>query len=256
MQFVMRSATRARAPNARENNVKRGTKRFYNTVAVTPVEGGFAVTLDGKAMRTPASASLILTHAPLAEAIAKEWHGQAEWIEPDTMPLTRYANTVIDRVAPRREQLVAELAKFAGHDLLCYREAVTTELMQRQAAAWDPWLAWAAEHYGAELAIGQGVTHIEQSPEALERLRRVIAAHDAHRLAVLHAAITITGSAVLGLAFVGRVLDAEAAFAASRVDEAYQAELWGRDGEAEAREARLLADLKAAECYLSLLPSA
>ena len=233
--------------------LKRGTKRFYQTVAVAPMESGYAITLDGKALRTPASANLILTHRPLAEAIAQEWHGQGEWIEPDTMPLTRYANTVIDRVAPRREQLVAELAKFAGHDLLCYREAATAELMRRQAAAWDRWLAWVAEHYDAEFAIGQGVTHVEQSPEALERLRRAIAAHDAHRLAVLHAGITITGSAILGLAFVARALDSEAAFAASRVDEAYQAELWGRDGEAEAREARLLADLKAAEYYLSLL---
>ncbi len=234
--------------------MKRGTKRFYEAVNVAPVEGGYAITLDGKAMRTPASANLILPHRPLAEAIAREWRGQGEWIEPEAMPLTRYANTVIDRVTPRREQLVAELAKFAGHDLLCYREAVTTELMQRQAAAWDPWLAWATERYGAELAVGQGVTAIEQSPEALEGLRRAIAAHDEHRLAVLHAGITITGSAVLGLAFVALKLSATAAFDTSRLDEVYQAERWGRDGEAEAREASLLADLVAAESYLSLLP--
>src|SRR5258706_10501979 len=129
-------------------------------------------------MRTPASASLILTHKPLAEAIAEEWRWQGQWIEPDVMPLTRYANTVIDRVTPRREQLVAELAKFAGHDLLCYREAATAELMRRQAVAWDPWLAWVAERHGAEFAIGQGGTHIEQPAEALEGVARAIAAHD------------------------------------------------------------------------------
>jgi len=236
--------------------MKRGTKRFYKIVGVAPVASGFTVTLDDKPIRTPASASLILTHEPLAEAIAEEWRAQGDWIEPDKMPLTRYANTVIDRIVPRREQLVADLVKFATHDLLCYREAVTAALMQRQAVAWGPWLAWAAERYGAELNIGQGVTHIDQPEEAIERLAAAIAAHDAHRLAVLHAGITITGSTVLGLAFVARALDAEAAFAASRVDEAYQAELWGRDGEAEAREARLLEDLKAAQTYLSLLPPA
>lgn len=236
--------------------MKRGTKRFYTTVSVASVAGGFGIALDGKAMRTPASASLVLTHRPLAEAIAAEWRGQGEWIEPDAMPITRYANTVIDRVTPRRAELIAELAKFAGHDLLCYREAVTDDLMRRQAAAWDPWLAWAAERYGAELAIGQGVTHIAQPAEALEPLARAIAAHEAHRLAVLHAGITITGSAVLGLAFLARALDAQAAFDTSRVDEAYQADRWGRDGEAEAREARLLADLQAAEAYLALLPAA
>ena len=236
--------------------MKRGTKRSYQTAAVRRAEGGYAITLDGKAMRTPASANLILAHQPLAEAIAGEWRAQGEWIEPDTMPLTRYANTVIDRVSPRRDQLVAELVKFAAHDLLCYREAVTEELMRRQAAAWDPWLAWAAERHGARLATGKGVTHVAQSPKVLERLAAEIKAHDIHRLAVLHAGITITGSAVLGLAFVARVLDAQRAFETSRVDESYQAERWGRDGEAEAREARLLEDLKAAEYYLSLLPPA
>ena len=235
--------------------MKRGVKRFYKAVAFEPVAGGFAVVLDGKPIKTPSGSALILSER-LADAVAAEWEAQDGFIEPDTMPLTRYANTVIDRITPRREQVVAELAKFAGHDLLCYREATTAELMRRQAAAWDPWLAWAAESYGADLAVGQGVAHIHQPPEAIERLTKAIAAHDVHRLAVLHPGITITGSAVLGLAFLTRALDADSAFAASRVDETYQTELWGCDGEAEARETRLLADLKAAERYLELLPPA
>jgi chaperone required for assembly of F1-ATPase len=193
---------------------------------------------------------------PLADAVAEEWRGQGERIDTEIMPLTRYANTVIDRVKPRRAQLVNELAKFAEHDLLCYREAVTASLMRRQAVAWDPWLAWAADMYGADLVVGHGLMHIEQPPVAVGKLSEAIAAHDDHRLAVLHTGVTITGSVILGLAFVSRALDAAGAFAASRIDEAYQAELWGRDAEAAAREARLFADLGAAEHYLSLLPPA
>lgn len=234
--------------------LKRGTKRLYKAVEAARAADGFAITLDTKPVKTPAGNAFALQTGKLADAVAEEWRAQRDFIDPDTMPLTRYANTVIDRVGPRRDQIVEELAKFAGHDLLCYREAVTAELMRRQAAAWDPWLAWAADRFGAELTVGQGVAHIEQPPQALERLARAIAAYDAHRLAVLHAGITITGSAVLGLAFVERALDAAAAFDASRVDERYQAELWGRDAEAEAREARLFADLEAAELYLMLLP--
>ena len=236
--------------------MKRGVKRFYKLVAVSSVDGEHALLLDGKAMRTPAKARFVLSHPLLVEAIAEEWRGQGEWIDTEAMPLTRYANTVIDRIEPRRGQIVEELAKFAAHDLLCYREAATVELMRRQTAVWDPWLAWAADRYGADLIVGRGLMHIEQPPEALERIAQAIERHDSHRLAVLHAGVTITGSTLLGLAFVAGTLDAAAAFAASRVDEAYQAEFWGRDAEAEARETRLLADLQAAARYLAQLPAA
>jgi chaperone required for assembly of F1-ATPase len=235
--------------------VKRGAKRFYKDVAIARASDGFSVTLDGKPIKTPSGNALVVNET-LAAAIAQEWNAQGEFIDPETMAMTRYANTVIDRVEPRRAEIVAELAKFAEHDLLCYREAVTTELMRRQAAAWDPWLGWAGDQYGVDLVVAQGVTSVEQPAEALVRLRQAIGEHDPHRLAVLHAGITITGSTILGLAFVARALDAASAFAASRVDESYQIALWGSDAEAEARAARLLADLKAAEHYLSLLPEA
>lgn len=234
--------------------LKRGTKRFYQTAAAEEIADGYAVTLDGKPIKTPAGKALVLDQR-LAEAIANEWDSQGAFIEPDTMPLTRYANTVVDRVEPRRAEVAEELAKFANNDLLCYREAMASELMRRQAAAWDPWLAWAADRYGAELAVGQGVTHLEQPAEAVEALRRAIAEHDPHRLAVLHTAITITGSAVLGLAFVSGELSAEGAFAAAHVDELFQEERWGRDKEAHLARTRRLSELEAGGSYLSLLPA-
>jgi chaperone required for assembly of F1-ATPase len=234
--------------------VKRGIKRFYEQVYVGDADEGYAVRLDGKPIKTPGGNDFVVPTEALAEAVAAEWRAQVDEIVPDTMPLTRYANTVIDRVTVRHAIIAAELAKFAAHDLLCYREDVTTELMQRQAAEWDPWLAWAADRYGVALEVARGLTPIEQPADSLERLAKAIAAHDAHRLAVLHTGITITGSAVLGLAFVARALDAAKAFAAARVDETYQAERWGRDDEAVARDARRLADLQAAERYLTLLP--
>lgn len=233
--------------------MKRGAKRFYETVAVGAEANGFAILLDGKPIKTPAGNALLAPLHKLAEAVAEEWRGQGDVIDPDAMPLTRYLNTVIDRVEPRREEIVADLAKYAGHDLLCYREASSTQLMQRQAAAWDPWLAWAADRYGADLVVGQGLGHIEQPPEALEALRDAIAAMDSHRLAVLHTGIAITGSAVLGLAFVARALEAREAFAAAHVDELFQEERWGVDEEAQAARARKLAELKAGERYLMLL---
>src|SRR5262249_44168322 len=175
--------------------MKRGVKKFYEQVYVGEVDDGFAVRLDGKPIKTPGGKDFVVPTEALAEAIAEEWRGEGGVIEPDTMPLTRYANTGIDRGTPRHDAIASALAQFAGHDLLCYREDVTTELMRRQADAWDRWIAWAADRYGVELDVAQGLTPIEQAPETLERIEQAIKAYDAHRLAVLHTGITITGSA-------------------------------------------------------------
>jgi chaperone required for assembly of F1-ATPase len=233
--------------------LKPGAKRFYKEVAVAEDGGGFALLLDGKPVKTPAGHALRAPTRALAESIAGEWRAQGDIIVPDTMPLTKSLNTVLDRVAAHREEIIEDLAKYAGSDLLCYRADSPAELMLRQQEAWDPWLAWASERHGARLLVTLGMSHIVQSEEALARLRAAIAAHDDHALVALHAAITITGSAVLGLAFAARAITGEAAMQAALVDEDYQAELWGRDLEAERLRARRLAELKAAEAYLALL---
>lgn len=233
--------------------LKPGIKRFYKSVDTREGAAGFAILLDTRPIKTPAGKPL---HAPtcvLAEAIAAEWRGQGDTIFPDTMPLTKTLNTALDRIAPNRDAIVEDLAKYAGADALCYRAQSPIELFRRQAAAWDPWLDWAGERFGARLAVTTGVTHIAQPPDALHRLRDAIAAHDDHRLVALHMGITITASAILGLAFATRTLTADEAFAAAQIEETYQAELWGLDAEAEKARANRLADLKAAEAYLKLL---
>ena len=52
-------------------------KRFYKETAVDAGDGGFRVLLDGKPMRTPAKAVLVVPTQALAEAIAAEWRGGA-----------------------------------------------------------------------------------------------------------------------------------------------------------------------------------
>jgi chaperone required for assembly of F1-ATPase len=230
--------------------MKPGTKRFYKSV---DVGDDLAILLDGRTVKTPAGAKLVAPTRMLAEAVAGEWRRQGETIAPDTMPLTKLLNTALDRIAANREAIVDDLAKYASSDLLCYRAEAPAELVHRQAAAWDPWLDWAADRFGARLTVTTGVTHIDQPQDALARLRQAVAAHDDHRLVALHAGITITGSAVLGLAFAARALNADDAFVAAQVDERYQAELWGTDAEAEKARANRLAELKAAEKYLKLL---
>ena len=53
-------------------------KRFYKDVAVTPQEGGFAILLDGRTVKTPARNILVLPTEKLASAIAAEWREQGE----------------------------------------------------------------------------------------------------------------------------------------------------------------------------------
>lgn len=225
-------------------------KRFWKTVSVVPAEAGFAVYLDAKPVRTPAKRPLIVPTPGLGEAIAAEWQAQQDLIRPDTMPYTRAANSALDKVQPLMDAVVDELAGYGGTDLLCYRATGPQALIARQAAAWDPLLAWAGGALHAPLAVTAGVIPVPQPPDSLTRLRDHVAAHTAFHLAGLHDLVAISGSLILALAVAQGRLNVDEAFDASRIDEAWQAEQWGEDAEAAAHEAlRAEAFRRAARFY-------
>jgi len=229
-------------------------KRFYKqAIASGSPDGCYAVLLDGKAVKTPKRALLLLPHLALVESIAGEWDSQDEDINPQTMPLTRLAFAAIDVVVPEREAVTEQLLNYARHDLLCYRAEGLPELTARQAQVWDPLLDWAAESYGARLNIGSGIRHVEQPLKSIVALEQAIARYGEFKLAALHAATTITGSLILALALAAERVKAEEAFAAATLDEVFQAEKWGRDMEAEQRRLRLHFELAAAARFLRLL---
>jgi chaperone required for assembly of F1-ATPase len=225
-------------------------KRFYRQVAVLPADGGIAVCLDGRPIKTPDKAALELPTAALAEAVADEWRAQEQDIDPLAMPFTRLANTAIDRIAPRRAGVIAEIVAYGGSDLVCYRVAHPADLAARQAAAWQPLLDWLAERHGARLESRLGVVHKAQPQAALEALAEAVQPFTDMELAAVHSATSATGSLVLALALAARRIDAEAAFAAGQLDEAFQAERWGEDDESVLRRAELRADLAAAADFL------
>jgi chaperone required for assembly of F1-ATPase len=223
-------------------------KRFYKDASVGE---GNAVLLDGKPVKTPRGAALILPTRALAEAIAEEWRTQEGDLKPDAMRLTKLAFAAID-AAPERASMAEQAAAYAKSDLICYRAEGPDALVIRQAHGWDPVLDWLHQTHGARLKTATGIGYVDQPPEALARLCARAASLDPFALAALHTATTITGSFALGLALSEGRLTAADAFALSRLDEAFQAEKWGRDAEAEARAAALLADLEAAEHFLRL----
>ena len=226
-------------------------KRFYKAVGVTQVGGTFGILLDGRPIKTPRGEMLALHTSALADAIAAEWAGQGETIDPVAMPLLRLANTVIDGAA-NHEALIAAILRFGENDLLCYRAHQPPELARRQGEAWDPFLEWAERQFGAKLAVAAGLNHIDQPPEAIAALRAAITAFDPFALAGLHVIASVTGSLLLGLAMAeGRTSPAHA-FKLSRLDEDYQAEKWGTDREAEIRAAALARELDKAHELIAL----
>lgn len=227
-------------------------RRFFKQVAVVEREAGLQVTLDGKPIRTPAKAAMVLPTRALAEAVAAEWRAQGAEIKPDTMPLTRLAGLAIDRVALRREAVVDEVAAYAGADLVCYRAERPPRLRVRQDACWQPLVDWAAARYDARLKVASGIVPLAQPAEVIESYRRVVAAFDDMMLAALRAAAAACGSLVIALALREGRLDAAEAFEASQLDEAFQIEQWGEDPLAARRRAGVKADIADAAAFMAL----
>lgn len=210
-------------------------KRFWTDVTIDAGE----VRLDGRPVRTPGRAPLTLPTDALAEAVADEWRVVGETLDPRGMPLTGLANAAIDRIAPDAATFADDLARYGESDLLCYRADDPADLVARQAAAWDPPLAWATRRYDVHFELATGVIHRPQPPATVHRLGDAVRAQSAWRLAGLSPIVSITGSLVLALALVEREMDAEAVWTAAQLDEDWQAERWGHDPlAADARAAR------------------
>lgn len=229
------------------------SKRVWKTVSVREQDAGHAVYLDSRALMTPGRAPLTLPTAGFAQAVAQEWNDVADKVDPSVMPLTRAANSAIDKVAVQHKAVADLLAEYGGTDVLCYRADSPAELAALQAAHWDPMLAWADGAFGAALRPYTGVMPRPQPQDSLARLSANVAACDAFTLTALHDLVTISGSLVLGLAVLGGRLGADEAFDLSRLDADWQARQWGADDIAQTAAANHRRDMRAAARMLDLL---
>lgn len=221
-------------------------RRFWKQATVRDIGAGYEVALDDKPIRTPGKLPLLLPTRALAEAIAAEWDAQDGVIDPNTMPLTRAANSAVEKVAPQFDAVADMLGEYGGTDLLCYRATEPDALVAAQAKDWDPLIDWSATHLRAPLRITQGVIPVAQDAGSVAQMRERIGQLDPFALTALHDLVTLPGSLVLGLAVLEGRLSAEQAFTLSRLDEEFQASRWGRDPEAdEAAENRRQAMLSA-----------
>ncbi|TZG26319.1 ATP12 family chaperone protein [Sphingomonas montanisoli] len=228
-------------------------KRFYADVTTAPADGGHAILLDGRSVKTPKRAALIAPTPMLANAIAAEWEAQAETLDPRTMPLTGIANAAIDQVLANPAPFAAIVAVYGETELLCYRADSPAELVARQAATWDPLLGWARERYDIGFTLVTGIMHQPQPAETVARLAQAVSALDPFRLAALQPIVTIGGSLVVALALLEDHIDPVEAFDTTHLDELWQVEQWGEDVlAAQARDARRH-DFAAAARFLTLL---
>ena len=232
---------------ARRDLKKALPKRFYAQAHFEARDGAFVLLLDGRPAQTPGRNRIALPTQAAAQLIADEWQAQADQIDPATMPITRIVNSAIDGVAREMDAVRAEIAKYAGSDLICYRASDPEALVEAQAQAWDPVLAFIRDTFGARFVLAEGVMFAEQPDHALAALRKAIDAFDSELpLATLHVMTTLTGSALIALALVHGHFDLDAAWAAAHAEEDYQMRIWGADAEALARREKRWAEMRAA----------
>ena len=225
---------------------------FWKTAEAIETDAGHEVRLDGRPVRTPAKTQLVLPTAALAAAICQEWQAQEEVVDPGKMPLTRTANSVLDKVMPQQAGVAEVIAEYGGADLLCYRASGPSELVARQAEAWDPLLKWAEEHLDAPLRVGEGVVHVAQPAESLAALRARVLKLSPWQLAAFHDLVALSGSLVIGFAATQNKLPVEELWQTSRIDETWQIEQWGEDDEATATAAVKQAAFLDAHRFLEL----
>lgn len=216
-------------------------KRFWKDAGVCEVAGGFSVTLDGRALRTQGGRAQVVPNRALAEALAAEWARQGEEIDPAGFVLRDLADMAIDVIGPDRATAIADLLRYAETDTLCYRADPDEPLHARQAEVWEPLLASAEARWQVELRRVCGVIHRPQPPATLAQLEAALAAEDDFALAALTPLTTLSASLMVGLLAMQDGADARMLWAAAELEEAWQAELWGRDDEAEERRARRFA---------------
>lgn len=228
-------------------------KRFYKTVCVVPSGAGFSLQLDTRDLKTPLKAALVMPTRQMADAVAMEWQAQEDSIKTDTMPLTRLANTAIDRVAARRDDILQELVAYAGTDLICYYADYPDALVTRQKQLWVPYHAWMKEMHGISLRFTSGIMHVKQPTETLAAVQDILVPMDSFRLTALHGLTTGLGSFTLALSVVTGSNTLDQVWEAAMVDELHQEEEWGADSEAVDKRKALYMDMKDTEKFLLCL---
>lgn len=210
-------------------------KRFYKQVTVAEDAGGWRVQLDGRGIKTAGGRPQVLPNRALAEALAEEWAEQPEELDAAGFVLRDLADYALDVVAHDRTDTIRSLVAYAGTDTLCYRAEPDEPLRERQEEVWEPLLHNAEQRWDVHFERIDGVMHRPQPAATLARMEAVLSAESDLALAALNTLTSLAASLVIALAALAPEADAETLWDAANLEEDWQASLWGKDAEAEAR---------------------
>ncbi len=225
-------------------------KRFWENAVVEEQENGFAILLDGRSIKTPSRAILTVPTKKLAETIAAEWQAQGDIIDPLSMPFTRTSNAALDKVSKQMSEVRDHIAEYGETDLLCYRTSSPRELVERQAIAWDPLLAWAKKTFDAPLNVTEGLMYINQPAQSLANLKEQIRHLNPFELSGMYKLVSLSGSLVAALAVKYEYKSAFEIWDLCRVDNEWQEEQWGVDEDAQRIESSKRSEFLHAKFFL------
>jgi chaperone required for assembly of F1-ATPase len=231
-------------------------KRFYKQTGVGQLEGGFTVTLDGRATRTPGRMPVVVPSAELAGLMAAEWAAQGDRIDAETMPLVRLVNSALESGLAQLPVFRAEIVKYAGNDLLLYRAESPHELVLEEEAAWDAALVILARHFGIGFQPTIGIIHQAQPAPTLARLDEAVAGEELLPMTALVSITALTGSGLLAVGLRHGLFTPDEVWASAHVDEDYNMRLWGELPEAILRRNKRRREFDAAVRLLQLMARA
>ena len=212
-------------------------KRFWKTVSVAELENGFGILLDARNLMTPLKSKLIVPTKALAEQIAEEWRAVEGEINPELLPMTKRANSAIERVGTLREDVTSHLLDYVDSDLICYRAEEPKSLVHAQTA-WDKWVEW-AKGFDIDLIVTKGIMPVEQPASNRAAAEKWLSKWSDFEFTGVYDFITLNGSFILGMALAEKEFSTIDCFKLSIVDELFQESFWGIDEDAlELREGK------------------
>ncbi len=228
-------------------------KVFWKSVLVKKESNYYVVYLDKHLLKTPAQSLLKLPNRKIANIVANEWLEQEKEIDYKNMLANNLINLAIDKVRHEKLEIRNLLKDYAQTDLLYYRSEKPKELIDKQALLWDPFLKWIKERYNVSLKVTNGVMPIDQPKKSLDCLKSQMNKMSIFQLASFHELVKISGSFILGLAAVEKIINPERIWEAAVLDENWQSSLWGEDDEQKINlNLKKIAFFKAFEVYHSL----
>ena len=228
-------------------------KRFYQKAEAGPVDGGWQVALDGRAVKTQGGRAQIVASRDLAQALAADWARQGDRIDPASFYLRDLVDHAIDHVAQEPGRTADTVLRYADTDTLCYRADPEDALFKRQHELWEPLVAGVEAREGVKLERVSGIVHRAPSDATRASLRARLLALDPFELAGVETMAALAASLCIALAAREDDADADALWDAAELEEGWQADLWGKDEEAEARRAKRREDFKAAFDFTRLV---